>query len=53
MKKLLFSAAFVIALSSYAAAQSSEGTTTSATNTEAASKLKDTKENILSPFSGK
>ena len=43
MKKLLLSAAFIVALSGYAAAQSTEGTTTSAT-TEAASKVKDTKE---------
>lgn len=44
MKKLLLSAAFIVALSGYAAAQSSEGTTTSATKTEAASAVKDSKE---------
>lgn len=53
MKKLLLSAAFVVALSGYAAAQSTEGTTTSATKTEAASPAKESKEKVTKKQSRK
>lgn len=53
MKKLLLSAAFVLALSGFAAAQQTEGTTTSATKTEAASLEKIDKEKSVTKLSRK
>ena len=53
MKKLLLSAAFMLALSGYAAAQQTEGTTTSATTTEAATPVTIDKEKPAKKLSRK